>query len=97
MRFLLLNNSEISYRWVVLIPDEPGHNHYLACLHVFETEIAARMFGARQEGVLVPGRPWVLTFSGVANSPRLPISYRYEEEIPEFLEQAAIFCASLTL
>ena len=97
MRFLLLNNSEISYRWVVLIPELEGHNHYLAALHTFADEYKARQFSADQEGVLVPGRPWVLSFRGVANSPRVPVSFRYDEEIPEFLEQAAVFCSTLNL
>ena len=97
MRFLLLNNSEISsLKWVMLVPEEPQHAHYCAGIIQLQTDQHAREYAAQHDCRLVPGQPWALWFAGVANSPRLPVSCRYEEEIPEFLEQAAIFCASLT-
>jgi hypothetical protein len=98
MPFFLINNPEISsQRWVVLIPEDELHAHYVAELCVFPSEIAARIYCERVQGLLIPGKWWVLRFAGVVNSPGLPVSYRYDEEIPSFLEQAAKWSEGLSL
>lgn len=98
MQFFLINNPVISScKWVVLAPDRPEMPHLTAELRIFESDQAAREDSATFDGVLVPGRQWVLRFSGVVNSSRFPITLTYDIEIPQFLEQAALWCASLPL
>jgi hypothetical protein len=98
MPFFLINNPEISScRWVVQVPEETAHPHYLAELSVFSNDQTAREYSADCSGLLVPGRPWVVRFAGVVNSSRLPVSLDYDQAIPSFLEEAAGWCALLPL
>lgn len=69
--------------------DDIPHPLYVAQIREFDTEIEARGFLQRNDGVLVPGKPWALIFAGVIDKTRCPIVGNHEEETDEFMQQAA--------
>jgi hypothetical protein len=92
MRFILLQNQNIvpGTRWVLWInTDDPKQPTFAAMVREFETEILARQFLQHESGVLVPGKPWALIFSGIAENTHCPITINFQDEVASFMEDAA--------
>lgn len=90
--YLLIQNQNIvpGTRWIVRQDErERPDPFYTAQIREFDTEIQARTFSLAKDGVLVPGKNWVLVFSGVADSTLFPVSINALEEIPEVLKGMA--------
>lgn len=92
MQFLLLQNQNIvpGTRWVLRVNTlDFKQPSFVAMVREFESEILARQFLQRETGVLVPGKPWTLIFSGIAEDTHCPITINFEDEVAGFMESAA--------
>lgn len=92
MSFVLIQNQNITpgTRWIL----QPGDFsmppiHYIAQIREFDTDLDARQFSQANAGKLVPGKPWVLIFAGVADKTRCPITTTHFEMVEHFMEEAA--------
>jgi len=92
--FLLFQNQNIvsGTRWIVQVDvsEEPGPQ-LVAQIREFETELQAREFSQREEGVLVPGKCWVLKFAGVCDDTYMPFTQGIFDSANFFLQEAAIW------
>lgn len=92
MQFALLQNQNIvpGTRWVYRMDEgEPHLPFYVAQIREFDSGTQARRFSQAHDGVVVPGKDWVLVFAGVMDAPRCPISINFKEEVASFLHSAA--------
>lgn len=96
MQFILLQNQNIvpGTRWVLRVNTLDSQKPtFAAMVREFESVILARQFLQREAGVLVPGKPWALIFSGIAEDTLCPITINFEDEVAGFMEGAAQWLA----
>lgn len=91
MKYILLQNQNIvpGTRWIAAVDPSEEQPSMVAKCREFDTELGAREFAQVHTGQFIPGKNWVLIFSGVLEDTKYKVTGSYKEDIESFLAGAA--------